>query len=93
MRPLCFSGKSFEGLPEDLQAAILKAGKEAGAYGREIELSEDADKLAQIEKDGLLTMHEFKDRDRLLELAEPVKQGYAEELGALEVYEAVNAVQ
>ena len=46
-----------------------------------------------MEKDGLLTTHEFKDRERLLELAEPVKQGYAEELGALEVYEAVNAVQ
>jgi TRAP-type transport system periplasmic protein len=93
VRPLCFSGKTFEGLPEDLQAAILKAGKEAGAYGREIESSEDADKLAQMEKDGLLTTHEFEGRDELLELAEPVKQAYAEELGALEVYEAVNAVQ
>ena len=93
VRPLCFSGKTFRGLPGDLQAAILKAGREAGAYGREIESSEDADKLAQMEKDGLLTTHEFKDRERLLELAEPVKQGYAEELGALEVYEAVNAVQ
>ena len=37
--------------------------------------------------------HELKDRARLLELAEPVKRAYAEELGALEVYEAVNAVQ
>jgi TRAP-type C4-dicarboxylate transport system substrate-binding protein len=93
VRPLCFSGKTFEGLPEDLQAAILKAGKEAGAYGREIESTEDAKKLAQMEKDGLLTTHEFQDREKLLELAEPVKQAYAEELGALEVYEAVNAVQ
>jgi TRAP-type C4-dicarboxylate transport system substrate-binding protein len=93
VRPLCFSGKTFEGLPEDLQAAILRAGKEAGAYGREIESTEDAQKLAQMEADGLLTTHEFKDRDQLLELAGPVKQAYAEELGALEVYEAVNAVQ
>jgi TRAP-type transport system periplasmic protein len=93
VRPLCFSGKTFEGLPEDLQAAILKAGEEAGAYGREIESSEDADKLAQMEKDGLLTTHEFEGREELLELAEPVKQAYAEELGALEVYEAVNAIQ
>ena len=93
VRPLCFSGKTFEGLPEDLQAAILKAGKEAGAFGREIESTEDAEKLAKMEADGLLTTHEFKDRDKLLELAEPVKQAYAEELGALEVYEAVTAVQ
>lgn len=93
VRPLCFSGKTFRNLPEDLQAAILKAGKEAGAYGRQIESSEDAAKLAKMEKDGLLITHEFQDRDKLLELAEPVKRAYAEELGALEVYEAVNAVQ
>jgi tripartite ATP-independent transporter DctP family solute receptor len=93
VRPLCFSGKTFEGLPEGLQAAILRAGKEAGAYGRQIESSEDSAKLAQMEKDGLLTTHEFGDREQLLELAEPVKQAYAEELGALEVYQAVNAVK
>jgi tripartite ATP-independent transporter DctP family solute receptor len=93
VRPLCFSGKTFRGLPADLQAAILEAGKEAGAYGREIESSDDADKLAQMEKDGLLTTHEFKDREQLLELAGPVMEGYAEELGALEVYKAVQATQ
>jgi tripartite ATP-independent transporter DctP family solute receptor len=93
VRPLCFSNKTFERLPEELQAAIVRAGKEAGAYGRQIESTEDAEKLARMEKDGLLTTHEFTEREQLLELAEPVKQAYAEELGALEVYEAINAVQ
>ena len=37
VRPICFSGKTFRKLPPDLQAAILKAGKEAGKLGREIE--------------------------------------------------------
>src|SRR5207244_6438454 len=41
IRPICFSGKTFKKLPPDLQAAILKAGKEAGIYGRQIESSED----------------------------------------------------
>jgi TRAP-type transport system periplasmic protein len=93
VRPLCFSGKTFRGLPQDLQAAILKAGREAGAYGRAIESAEDAEKLARMEKGGLLTTHEFQDRAQLLELARPVMQTYAEELGALEVYQAVQAVQ
>jgi TRAP-type transport system periplasmic protein len=92
VRPLCFSGKSFRGLPEGLRTAILKAGKEAGAYGRALESSQGAEKLAKMEADGLLTTHEFQDRERLLELAEPVKEAYAEELDALEVYKAVNAV-
>jgi TRAP-type C4-dicarboxylate transport system substrate-binding protein len=93
VRPLCFSGKTFRGLPADLQAAVLRAGREAAAYGRAIKASGDAEKLTRMAAAGLLTIHEFRDRERLLELAEPVKAAYAEELGALEVYEAVNAVQ
>jgi tripartite ATP-independent transporter DctP family solute receptor len=93
VRPLCFSGKTFRRLPEDLQAAIVKAGKEAGAYGRQIESSEDSEKLAQMQKAGLLTLVPFKERDKLLELAEPVKRAYAQELGALKVYDAINAIQ
>ena len=37
IRPICFSGKTFKKLPADLQAAIIKAGKEAGTHGRQIE--------------------------------------------------------
>ena len=37
IRPICFSSKTFRALPPDLQAAVVKAGKEAGAYGRNIE--------------------------------------------------------
>ena len=91
VRPLAFSGKTFQRLPEDLQAAILKAGREAGAYGRELESGQDAEKLAEMEEKGWLQIHEFTGRDELLELTEPVKRAYAEELGALEVLEAVNA--
>jgi TRAP-type C4-dicarboxylate transport system substrate-binding protein len=93
VRPLCFSGKTFRTLPEDLQAAIVRAGREAGAYGREIESTEDGEKLAMMEKNGWLQTHEFTEREELLELAEPVKQAYAEELGAGEVLEAINAIQ
>ena len=49
IRPICFSGKTFKKLPPDLQAAILKAGKEAGAYGRQIESREDD---GQARRDG-----------------------------------------
>ena len=34
VRPIVFSGKSFRKLPKDLQDAVLKAGRDAGEYGR-----------------------------------------------------------
>src|SRR5437762_3838180 len=43
IRPICFSGKTFKKLPPDLQAAILRAGKEAGIYGRQAESGEDSE--------------------------------------------------
>src|SRR5256886_10510932 len=52
IRPLCFSGKTFKGLDKDLQAAIIKAGKEAGIYGRQIESGEDGAKLEAMEEAG-----------------------------------------
>src|SRR5437763_14321629 len=45
IRPLCFSGKTFTGLDKAMQQAVLRAGKEAGASGRQIESSEDEEKL------------------------------------------------
>jgi tripartite ATP-independent transporter DctP family solute receptor len=93
VRPIAFSGKTFRQLPEDLQAAILKAGKEAGAFGRDIESSEDESKLSRMEAEGKLKTHAFADRATLLELAEPVKIDYAKELGAESVLDAVNAVK
>ncbi len=93
VRPLCFSGKTFRRLPEDLQAAIVKAGKEAGAYARKIESEQDAALLAQMEAEGKLKTHEFVDRDKLLELAQPIQEAYAAEVGASDVFARVNALK
>ena len=37
IRPICFSVKTLKTLPKDLQDAIMKAGKEAGDFGRQLE--------------------------------------------------------
>ncbi len=91
VRPLCFSGKTFARLPEKLQAAIVRAGREAGAYGRQLESTEDAQILAQMEANGRLRLHEFTQREDLLRLAEPVKAAYAKEIHAEEIYSRVNS--
>jgi tripartite ATP-independent transporter DctP family solute receptor len=93
IRPLCFSGKTFKRLPADLQSAILKAGKEAGAYGRQIESTEDQQRLERLQKEGKLRTHVFTERAKLLELAEPVKQAYAKEIEADKVLARINAIK
>jgi TRAP-type transport system periplasmic protein len=93
VRPLCFSGKTLRSLPDDLQAAILRAGKEAGAYGRQIESTEDAVKLTQLETEGKLTTHAFVERSKLQQLAAPVKIAYASEIGAQQVLKRIEAIR
>ena len=92
IRPLCFSGKSYKRMPPELQAAIVKAGKEAGAYGRQVESSEDSQKLEALEKAGKLKRIPFNERDAMKKLVDPVMAAYAKEIGADKIYEQLNAV-
>lgn len=93
IRPICFAGKTFKALPPDLQAAVLKAGKEAGAYGRQIESSEDEKKLAALEAAGKLKRIPFNDRAEMAKLVAPVMAAYAKEIGADDIFAKINAVQ
>jgi TRAP-type transport system periplasmic protein len=93
IRPLCFSGKTFKKLDKDLQAAVLKAGKEAGAYGRQIESSEDEQKLVALEKAGKLKRVAFTDRAQMKKLVDPVMAEYAKEIGAEQLLAKINAIK
>jgi len=93
IRPICFSGKTFKSLPPDLQQAVLKAGKEAGAYGRQIESSEDTQKLDALEKAGKLKRVPFADRAEMKKLVDPVMAAYAKEIGAEKLYDQINAIK
>jgi TRAP-type transport system periplasmic protein len=93
IRPLCFSGKTFKKLDKDLQAAVLKAGKEAGAYGRQIESSEDEQKLVALEKAGKLKRVAFSDRDAMKKAVDPVMAAYAKEIGAEQILAKINSIK
>jgi TRAP-type C4-dicarboxylate transport system substrate-binding protein len=93
IRPICFSGKTFRKLPPDLQAAVLKAGKEAGGFGRQVESSEDSAKLDALEKAGKLRRVAFSDRPEMKRLVDPVMAAYAKEIGADSIYAQINAVK
>ena len=92
IRPIAFSGKTFKKLPPDLQAAVIKAGKEAGTYGRQIESGEDQAKLVALEKAGRLKQIPFADRAAMKKLADPVMAEYAKEIGATDIYNKINAM-
>jgi tripartite ATP-independent transporter DctP family solute receptor len=93
IRPLCFSGKTFKKLDKDLQAAVLRAGKEAGAYGRQIESSEDEQKLVKMEKEGKLKRVAFSDRAQMQKAVEPVIAAYAKEIGAEQILAKINSIK
>jgi tripartite ATP-independent transporter DctP family solute receptor len=93
IRPLCFSAKTIAKQPKDLQAAVLKAGKEAGAYGRKIESSEDEQKLVAMEKAGKLKRIPFAGRDQMKKLVDPVMAEYAKEIGAEQILAKINAIK
>ena len=93
IRPLCFSVKTLKKLPADLQAAIVKAGKEAGAFGRQIESSEDQAKLDKYAKEGKLKQVPFAQRAEMQKLVDPVMVAYAKEVGADAIYAKINALK
>ena len=91
VRPIVFSGKSFAKLSPELQEAVMKAGAEAGAYGREVESREDGLKLTQMKDAEQIQVHEFEGRDQMLEMVIPVQDAYAAELGAEALLEAIRS--
>ena len=93
VRPLLFSGKRFRTLPEDLQHAIQKAGREAMVYERNLEIETDDPLMQQLAAEGKVTLHPFANRDTLLQLAEPVKAAYAKEVGAFDILQAINELK
>jgi TRAP-type transport system periplasmic protein len=92
IRPLCFSAATFARLPGDLQAAIRRAGREAGAYGRQVESGEDAQKLEALERAGRLRRIEFTEREAMKRAVDPVIAAYAKEIDAEAILARINAV-
>lgn len=89
VRPLVMAEKTFSALPEDLQAVVLAAGQEAGAFGRALESSQDGEKMQEMIDAGQVQVQEFAGREKLLEMVVPVQDAYAAELGATELLEAI----
>ena len=93
IRPICFSTKTYNKLDKNLQAAILRAGKEAGDFGRKAESGEDEQKLVVLETAGKLKRVPFADAAQMKKLTDPVMADYAKEIGAEGIYAKINAIK
>ena len=91
IRPLCFSVKTFQRLPKKLQDAVMRAGKEAGAYGGALESGSDSQRLDTLEAAGRLKRIPFADRAQMKRLVDPVMAAYAKEIDASAVHEKILA--
>ena len=89
IRPLCFSGKTFQKLPKGLQDAVVRAGKEAGAYGGALESGSDGKRLDTLEAAGRLKRIAFADRAQMKKMVDPVMAAYAKEIDASVVHEKI----
>jgi TRAP-type C4-dicarboxylate transport system substrate-binding protein len=92
IRPICFSSQTFARLPRPLQEAIVRAGKEAGVFGRQTESSEDEQKLVALESAGRLRRIPFTERDAMNRAVAPVMAAYAREIDADGIMTRINAL-
>ena len=92
IRPLCFAMQTMARLPNDLQAAVRRAAKEASAYHREAESGADGQILEALEKAGRLKRVEFTERAEMKRLVDPVMAAYAKEIDAEAILNRINAL-
>jgi TRAP-type C4-dicarboxylate transport system substrate-binding protein len=92
IRPLCFSVATLNRLPNDLQAAVRRAGREASAFHREMESSEDGKILDNLERAGKLRRVEFTQRAEMKRLVDPVMTAYAREIEAENILNRINGL-
>lgn len=91
VRLLTMSKMSWDNLDEQQQKTLMESAHDAAAYARKVQLEQDADALAELEKQGA-KLHEI-DRERMQEIvAEPLKEVIAE-MGLKEIYDKVRAVK
>jgi TRAP-type C4-dicarboxylate transport system substrate-binding protein len=92
IRPLCFSVQTLNRLPRELQEAIRRAGKEAGAFGRQTESGEDGQKVDALAAAGRLKKVVFTQRAEMNAAVQPVMAAYAKEIDAESIHNQINAL-
>lgn len=95
VRPLFIAENTFKKLSPVVQAAVLKAGKEAGEFGSQFELDLADAELKKLVADGLAFEHKFSDADKeaFRARATPAIIEYVEEEGFTDLYAEIQKIK
>lgn len=95
VRPLFISEKAYKQFSSKVQAAIMKAGAEAGKFGTEVELALADKEMNALSAKKLVTVHPFSDADKakFRELATPALLEYVKSAKLEDVFAKIQAVK
>ncbi len=95
VRPLFMSEAAYRKFSPKVQAAIMKAGAEAGRFGTQAELTIAEKEMSALVAKGLATIHKFSDADKakFRELATPALLQYVKDAKLEDVYAKIQAVK
>ena len=82
--PIIVSDRFYQGLPEDLQAALDKAGEEAASYEREVSAKEAAAAKEKLVELGMTLTGAPEDEEKWQEAAKALWPSFAADIGGEE---------
>ena len=82
--PIIVSDRFYQGLPEDLQAALDKAGEEAASYEREVSAKETAAAKEKLVELGMTLTGAPEDEEKWQEAAKALWPSFAADIGGEE---------
>lgn len=89
VRLMTFSGATWDRLDDTQREVVLRAGAEASAHAREVQLAQDAEAMDLLKQEGA-TLYEM-DRSRMKEIVrEPVLE-VADRMGLADLYQRIQA--
>lgn len=77
---IAIDNKYFNKLPADVQAVILQAGKEAGAYATKLDADSEAAVLEQLRGFGM-QVNDIEDKSSFTDKVAPIYDQYRDEIG------------
>ena len=95
VRPLFISEAAYKKFSPTVQAAIMRAGKDAGKFGTEVEIALAEKEMAELTAKGLTIVHQFSDADKATfrELATPALMQYVKDAKLEDVFAKIQAVK